>query len=71
MLQWNWAVASPEMARALRESLISFQCEKDKAVLGPLGHNILFEGFELADDRDFDDLRRAMQKELAEFEGGR
>jgi ABC-type phosphate/phosphonate transport system substrate-binding protein len=59
----------PEIGRALRESLISFQGKQDQKFLGPLGRNGSFEGFEPVMDRDFDDLRRAMEKELAEFEG--
>jgi ABC-type phosphate/phosphonate transport system substrate-binding protein len=57
----------PDIVRALRESLVSFQAGKDEALLGPLGHNVSFDGFEPASDRDFDDLRQAMQKDLTEF----
>jgi ABC-type phosphate/phosphonate transport system substrate-binding protein len=60
----------PEVARALRECLLSFQGQSDQEYLEPLGHNVLTEGFDPVTDQDFDDLRLAMQNELVEFEGG-
>jgi len=59
----------PDMVRALRESLASFQSRPAKKLVALLGHNVRVEGFEAVSDHDFDDLRLARTNEVAEFEG--
>jgi hypothetical protein len=66
-------VAGPEfdsnLLRALQESLLSFQSAKDKELLARLSESIVIEGFEPVSERDFDDIRAAAKKEIAEFDG--
>jgi ABC-type phosphate/phosphonate transport system substrate-binding protein len=58
----------PEVVRALRESLVSFQGREEKELLAKFSHNVVVDGFEAAADDDFKDIRSAMSNEVAAFE---
>ena len=56
--------------RALRQSLASFRSQQDKKILSKLTQYVPIEGFNPITDDDFNDIRSAMRKEIAEFERG-
>ncbi len=60
----------PEVVRALRESLVSFQNEEEAKLLLQLNDNVVIKGFEPVTDDSFNDLRSAMANEVAEFARG-
>ena len=55
---------------ALRQGLLSFQSKEDKKLLAQLTQYVPIEGFDSITDDDFNDIRSAMHKEIAEFERG-
>ena len=60
----------PDLVIALRKALVSLQSRKEKALLTKLNHNVVIEGFDSVADHDFDDIRAALNREVAEFEQG-
>jgi tRNA A-37 threonylcarbamoyl transferase component Bud32 len=60
----------PEVLRALQESLGSIQGQEAKTLLAKLTHSVVIEGFDTIGDQDFDDIRSAQRREVAEFERG-
>ena len=60
----------PDLVRALRESLASFQTPPDKKLLAQLNNNVVIGGFDPVGDDDFQDIRSGLSNEVAEFERG-
>lgn len=59
----------PHLLHSLLQGLLSFEGPEDRELLGRLSDNVVIEGFEPASDRDFDDIRAALENEIAEFDG--
>jgi hypothetical protein len=59
----------PEVLRALRESLLSFQGLEARKLLGKFSRNST-DGFDPVEDGDFKDMRSAASNEVADFERG-
>lgn len=53
---------------ALREALQSFEGPEDRKLLGALTQNLPIEGFDPISDADLEPLRKALRREVAEFE---
>ena len=60
----------PEVVRAFRESLATFQSQEDQKLLAQLNNNVVISGFDPVGEGDFQEIRSAMSHEIAEFERG-